>query len=1137
MDLENEEKDASVGVVVPLPATGPPCSIISKNKKKTRRGKRIKNKFLNFKALYVNLRGYKSKQRSVEEIVKDEKPTLIAFAETLVEKKEDINLKGYEILLPATKGSRGIMIAVRKEIKHITSIVMEDTDPAEQMWIKIANGRIDLRIGLIYAPQEKATVKVLQRMYDKIEEQINRGKEKNQKIMVLGDFNCKIGKVIPNNTEQVTCGGRLLNKLIEKTGMETLNAHPLCEGVWTRTEKGHKSVIDYVLINKEHIASLERMVIDENKDNTPYSEYQGERTYADHNLITVEMNWVTTSLVDKKERLVLNEKAKEKFKQVTEEGELSKIWEDEGTLQEKYDTWSEKVRGITKQIFITNKKKKKHKNRKIRKLRRKRKLLKIENAKEWKEINQERRKLLQQFIDEEKKKQEKIKIVETAKNIKKEGGFDANAFWKHLEQMRGGKVEVATAMFDENGNIEEDPEKIRNIYKTFYQKLLKDRDPEDEIEKEMQQLKEKCIEVMKRKAESKDIAEITPEEYTTMKNKLKKKKAPDQDGWRYEWIINAGADLENSIKLMLDTVRKEKQQPEQWRHMRIKSVSKKLTKRMDMNYKRGLFLTNILSKCMESILHSRNKLKLDESMHPFQNGGVNGMSYGDNLFMLNSTIWEFKKQKKNLYILFGDLEKCFDKLYLKDCIIEMEEAGMPVEEAIFLYEMNRNIKAVVDTPHGITEEFEIDEAVRQGTIVGSAMCGVSTNRINKMGQKDPTVVHGSIEIECPIFVDDIISMGSNNQIENTGRKMSGLEVTKKFQFNNKEDKTEYMVMKNNEKEEEQEIKIEVRKGKIKKTEDYKCLGDKYDSTGSNEIKIRKKMEKMKYMGNEVKRMGSYSKVGYADMSVRLWLLETTVKPTLLSNTETWCNISNNEEKLFTTYHHELLCIVFGQWRTTPYYGILGETGIWPYVYTILYKKLMYLHHIIHSGDERIIKKMVIKQQHLQTHDNDDETWYGELSNRVRPMDIDTSPHLVKKKKKSEWKKEIKQKLHKVIEKEFTTETQQKTKLRFQRGKSFKKEEYIEQCDAETCRKIMCLRLNMVQCKSNFKNANEDTSCVVCKANEETTEHLLTCEYYKHFAGEKLKPINRNELESVEWLVEAVKTMEIIQEVRQQNIVI
>ena len=211
-------------------------------------------------------------------------------------------------------------------------------------------------------------------------------------------------------------------------------------------------------------------------------------------------------------------------------------------------------------------------------------------------------------------------------------------------------------------------------------------------------------------------------------------------------------------------------------------------------------------------------------MQPFQSGGVNNRSIADVLFIINNTIVEFKDKKKDLYILFGDLEKCFDKLYLKDCIIELTEAGMPVQEALYIYEMNKNITAVVDTPHGMTEEFNIEEAVRQGTIFGPTMCGVSTNRINKMGQPDPLILYETVEIGCPIYVDDMSGMGSKSRIENVGRKMAGLETTKKFVFNNEEDKTEYMVIKNS-KEKQEKAEIVVRKGEIGETVEYKCLGD------------------------------------------------------------------------------------------------------------------------------------------------------------------------------------------------------------------------------------------------------------------------------------------------------------------------
>ena len=70
-------------------------------------------------------------------------------------------------------------------------------------------------------------------------------------------------------------------------------------------------------------------------------------------------------------------------------------------------------------------------------------------------------------------------------------------------------------------------------------------------------------------------------------------------------------------------------------------------------------------------------------------------------------------------MLFADIEKCFDNLWLKDCILELVRCGTPVEEAIFIYHMNKNVRAKVITPAGDTDIIELEEIVRQGTMGGT----------------------------------------------------------------------------------------------------------------------------------------------------------------------------------------------------------------------------------------------------------------------------------------------------------------------------------------------------------------------------------------------------------------------------------
>ena len=50
-----------------------------------------------------------------------------------------------------------------------------------------------------------------------------------------------------------------------------------------------------------------------------------------------------------------------------------------------------------------------------------------------------------------------------------------------------------------------------------------------------------------------------------------------------------------------------------------------------------------------------------------------------------------------------------------------------------------------------------------------------------------------------------------------------------------------------------------------------------------------------------------------------------------------------------------------QRKTTPYFGLLAELGIWTIEKQIEYKTIMLLHNILTSNDERLIKEIVKEQ--------------------------------------------------------------------------------------------------------------------------------------------------------------------------------
>ena len=153
---------------------------------------------------------------------------------------------------------------------------------------------------------------------------------------------------------------------------------------------------------------------------------EGRKIYSDHNVITIHANWVITSLEKKKISYCLTQKGKEKLKEVTENSQLAKIWEGEGTTQEKYTLWNQKVIEITDKIFKDTKKRKSGKCRKIKLFQRQRKILQIKfqqsESKEEKNILKKREKLIFEFIREVYSKNKKGQEYQNTKKMHQTNG-------------------------------------------------------------------------------------------------------------------------------------------------------------------------------------------------------------------------------------------------------------------------------------------------------------------------------------------------------------------------------------------------------------------------------------------------------------------------------------------------------------------------------------------------------------------------------------------------------------------------------------------------------------------------------------------------------------------------------------------
>ena len=150
-----------------------------------------------------------------------------------------------------------------------------------------------------------------------------------------------------------------------------------------------------------------------------------------------------------------------------------------------------------------------------------------------------------------------------------------------------------------------------------------------------------------------------------------------------------------------------------WNKMWVRTIKKKNVSINDLNSYRGVFIGSIVSLIFENLLNLRIIPYLEQNMVKFQAGGMRGKGVTDNLFVLRSITDHSEYLGKELWISFYDIEKCFDSLWLEDCINSLWNCGVQNDILYLIYLLNRNADIIAKTPFGDAEAFTIPNLVKQ----------------------------------------------------------------------------------------------------------------------------------------------------------------------------------------------------------------------------------------------------------------------------------------------------------------------------------------------------------------------------------------------------------------------------------------
>ena len=197
--------------------------------------------------------------------------------------------------------------------------------------------------------------------------------------------------------------------------------------------------------------------------------------------------------------------------------------------------------------------------------------------------------------------------------------------------------------------------------------------------------------------------------------------------------------------------------------------------------------------------------------------------------------------------------------------------------------------------------------------------------------------------------------------------------------------------------------------------------------------------------------------------------------------------------------------------STSYIGLIMETDTWPANQRIQYSIMMLYHNIMNSDHKRVARK-IIAEQAKSNHKN---TMISKVKQIAQEIGLKIKN--VENMSKSKWKKQVKEKIGKSIEERTKQEMANKTKARTIVEDKCERKKQLQECDIDTIKDVIKIRLHMWQVNCNYKRDNTDTKCPLSQKSEGTTDHVLECQ-----KAEKFTLSNENSQEEWEEITESYR---------------
>ena len=295
------------------------------------------------------------------------------------------------------------------------------------------------------------------------------------------------------------------------------------------------------------------------------------------------------------------------------------------------------------------------------------------------------------------------------------------------------------------------------------------------------------------------------------------------------------------------------------------------------------------------------------------------------------------------------------------------------------------------------------------------------------------------------------------------------------------------------------IRIKAHENDIKEVASAVYLGDVINEDGSIDDTVKDRVDKSIGKTSQVMSILSGVSLGMFHMDIALTLRESIFLNGILTNSETWYNMSEVHINLLEDKDNELMRKIFNAHSKTALELFWLETGKISIRYYVSKRRLMFLWNILKQNNEQLIRK-TYNAQKLKTTKGD---WYEMIQTEKVKYSIIETDEEISQMSRYRFKRIVDKKINYYAFENLKVKAAGHSKslnilATVKNQKVGKRKSYLREntLSRDDCQLLFRLRTKMLDVKTNFSNQFEKIlTCRTCKKPDsiEDEDHLLKCD--------------------------------------------